>query len=229
MGIISESQVSLSDVKTTFGGGSPPNNLTAYYSGSGTETDPSTLAYPPLNVVGLSGFVPSSGTIQLTDYLGATKANIVADTYQALSNVIGGTGETVTADLTFQNDGQLVFEDVYNDITTFVPSNWTLGPPSSINMNTYFRFVFNVTSASVSTIGGSITIAGTPVSTGFTGNISGNVPSTVLVQTTRGTSAQGTSTTTVTFNLLVIRRDTSATVVQKQITVEAVANNSAPE
>lgn len=228
MALISESQVRLSDVKSVFGGGSPPNNLTAYYSGSGTETDPSALAYPPLNVVGLNGFVPASGTIQLTDYLGATKANITADTYEANSQVIGGTGETVSGILTLANDGRMTFEDVYNEITTDVLDEWTLGSgSSSINMNTYFRFVFNVTSATVSD-GGSITVAGDDVATGYTGNIFSDVPGTVLVQAIRG-SAGSTRTTTVTFNLLVVRRDTSATVVQKAITVRAVAVNNSPD
>lgn len=65
MALPSSVPINLSQIKTEFGGGSPPNNLTAYYRGG---------SYVPSQA---STNIPTSGTIKLQDFLGTSMPKLV--------------------------------------------------------------------------------------------------------------------------------------------------------
>lgn len=91
MALPSSGTLKFSDIKTEFGGGSPPANFRAYLKGAGY-----------VSVSDTAPNVPSSGSMKIRDFLGAAKASAPLSAYASPASVSGsgdGSGpQTVNSD-----------------------------------------------------------------------------------------------------------------------------------
>lgn len=125
--------VKLSNIRTAFGGGTPPVNLRSYLAGG---------SYVPANSVyltsgGTGAFIPSSGTVKITDFRSASYATIAdidgisANSWAVTDEGLNGTNISGSCSLSVTNQGVTSFpQDTYDGLGPFnvspatVSGNW---------------------------------------------------------------------------------------------------------
>lgn len=87
--------ITLANIQTEFGG-SNPINLSEYYAGG---------TYVPAGTTGVNGAVPTSGTIAISNFYGASVGNVYLKASHILRASMAGVGGAVTANITLFSNG----------------------------------------------------------------------------------------------------------------------------
>lgn len=138
--------IELTDIRNAIGG-TLPKTLRDYILGAGLT---------PANAIGTNGFLPTSGAIELTDFLGLTyPMNFSGTSASAYAWQNGGQGST-TAFFTLENNGSISISS-WNDIgnSTDTSGSWlerTVSNPTSTICGNFDVFVTSSGSLTVGTL-----------------------------------------------------------------------------
>jgi hypothetical protein len=221
--------IKLSNIKTGFGGGTPPANLRSYLAGGSYV--PANSAY--LTVANAGAFIPTSGTVKITDFRSASYPTIAdidsisANSWTVTDEIPLGTAISGSCSLSITNQGVTSFpQDTYDGLGPFnvaadtISGNWLatdvgISTTTSTAIASLFEVSFTKT-AGVLTLSGTtsgtwyalssnrqFTVSDNVSSTGAGASRSRGITGTVSIRRADTLAVVATTTVSLTVNLVI--------------------------